>query len=815
MADDQIQVQMVAQMQDLLSGLEQAAQGISSATGKMTDQVEQFASKSRKSTEETSSVFEGMGKQIMAMAAGFGVGALLEKALEGVIDLVKSIPEYIMEAVNSTNELAESYKTIGYATGASTPEINTWVAAAELSGQTAQDVEQYMVGMQRGIKANSDALIANGVASNKAALMSMSYEDYLKRVSAIADSLPAGTERMQFMIMALGKSGAKAGADLKEFVDGLEEANRLTESGSLLTEINRQQLEETEKSVGHLKVAQQTYAALVAINATSVINNFRDMHTAFVTMAVSEEAMMDLATKGLIEMQYQQDNITLDFVKMAAAAEAYYKIIIEGNRTAKDSMDAGVHFGPEKTTHLKDPKADAAAAAEKEKKRKEAQAAADKDAAATLAYNNAILDGQIKQLEMGSKMNEGDKENNDILIAKLNLQKEINTINAEKGQSPARKAALIDQAKANELTQEEIALRDSLQRDLDSDKKSREEAAKDAKDAAQQAHIAALKQMEDIEAVRSSESAYLDLDKQSVIDYGLMVGMSNINKLEDEKDFLAKQYKLYHDAIIKKMDLDGLEPKELERLNDQKLQMERKYLVDKAKLDSQLNLQSSGALGGIKAAMIPYAEAMVNVFDRWKAAAATAASSIANTFSSSFKSILMTGKITSEGIKGFFISLYDTFATMVANMLTQWIMGQLAQMMFSKTTKSSDAAGAAALYAVNAASSVAAIPFYGWAMAPGVMAEAYASGLAMAGLASAKGGWDSVDGDQVIRAHDREMVLSQPIADKVRNMADGGGKATVNINTFDAAGVRQFLGQNSTQNALLRSLKDMHKKGFK
>ena len=59
------------------------------------------------------------------------------------------------------------------------------------------------------------------------------------------------------------------------------------------------------------------------------------------------------------------------------------------------------------------------------------------------------------------------------------------------------------------------------------------------------------------------------------------------------------------------------------------------------------------------------------------------------------------------------------------------------------------------------------------------------------------------------------MVLSQPIADKVRNMADGGGKATVNINTFDAAGVRQFLGQNSTQNALLRSLKDMHKKGFK
>jgi hypothetical protein len=98
----------------------------------------------------------------------------------------------------------------------------------------------------------------------------------------------------------------------------------------------------------------------------------------------------------------------------------------------------------------------------------------------------------------------------------------------------------------------------------------------------------------------------------------------------------------------------------------------------------------------------------------------------------------------------------------------------LADQFLAKATNVSQATGAAAVYAVNAASSVAAIPITGWAMAPGVMASAYGAGLSMAGLASAAGGWGEVPSDQIAQIHKKEMVLPAQLAEGIRSMVTSG-----------------------------------------
>lgn len=90
-----------------------------------------------------------------------------------------------------------------------------------------------------------------------------------------------------------------------------------------------------------------------------------------------------------------------------------------------------------------------------------------------------------------------------------------------------------------------------------------------------------------------------------------------------------------------------------------------------------------------------------------------------------------------------------------------------------QTTTIAAILGYAAEAAVAAMASVAAIPFVGWAMAPEVGAATYATGLAY--LASAAGGWDEIPHDQIAQVHKKEMILSAPLAEGLRNLVGDGG----------------------------------------
>jgi len=121
--------------------------------------------------------------------------------------------------------------------------------------------------------------------------------------------------------------------------------------------------------------------------------------------------------------------------------------------------------------------------------------------------------------------------------------------------------------------------------------------------------------------------------------------------------------------------------------------------------------------------------------------------------------------------------ILDAFIKTIANLVVQWLLGMLENMVVSKTTAMSQIMANAGVAASAAAASVAAIPFVGWAMAPEVAATTFAETAAYATSISAAGGADIPSGvNPKAQLHEKEMVLPANIADPLRQMVSGGGK---------------------------------------
>lgn len=137
-------------------------------------------------------------------------------------------------------------------------------------------------------------------------------------------------------------------------------------------------------------------------------------------------------------------------------------------------------------------------------------------------------------------------------------------------------------------------------------------------------------------------------------------------------------------------------------------------------------------------------------------------------------------------------SILDTFIKTIANMVVQWLLGMLENLIIGKTTALSQISANAGVAATAAMASVAAIPFVGWAMAPEVGAATYGTAMAYsASIASAAGGYDIPAGiNPQAQLHEKEMVLPAHIADPLRQMISGGGgggpKVALNVHQMDS-----------------------------
>lgn len=106
----------------------------------------------------------------------------------------------------------------------------------------------------------------------------------------------------------------------------------------------------------------------------------------------------------------------------------------------------------------------------------------------------------------------------------------------------------------------------------------------------------------------------------------------------------------------------------------------------------------------------------------------------------------------------------------------------------------------AAVGAAAAGQSVAAIPYVGWAMAPGVSAATYAELSGFAAMASLDTGTMNVPHDMIAHIHQGEMVVPRPFAEGIRSSMGNSSSSSATVNAHFApvingggAGIQQHL----------------------
>jgi tape measure domain-containing protein len=292
------------------------------------------------------------------------------------------------------------------------------------------------------------------------------------------------------------------------------------------------------------------------------------------------------------------------------------------------------------------------------------------------------------------------------------------------------------------------------------------------------------------ESVRATEAAQLSgIDRaQQLSEFEVQMGVKRQkDAIAAELQFEAERYNIKSRALIAQEELikgTDADPVKLAQINNQKIELEREYYSKSSELRMQYMKENNKfVLGAFSEMESGFANALGNLMKGL------------TTFKDFMREIVRV--------------IVGAFINMVAQMVAQWIMGQIMQKVFGKMTAQSQISANAAVAATAAMASVAAIPYTGWAMAPGVGAATFGTAMGYQASLAAEQGFDVPAGtNPVTQLHQKEMVLPASQADVIRNMAEnggGGGGMTVNISAVDAKGVRElFMREGSALAAAMR-----------
>jgi len=170
----------------------------------------------------------------------------------------------------------------------------------------------------------------------------------------------------------------------------------------------------------------------------------------------------------------------------------------------------------------------------------------------------------------------------------------------------------------------------------------------------------------------------------------------------------------------------------------------------------------------------------------------------------------------SQALQGAFSAVAGALIDMAAQSAAEWLMNMLLADTTSKATAVGQISANAGVAGAAATASAAAIPVYGWAMAPEAGMAASAAAMAFMPMASAAGGYDIPAGiNPIVQTHAQEMILPAKYANVIRDMAnDGdsgaGGGQTINYHDYSGRLSPHEIRRNVK--VIAEALKDYSKK---
>jgi hypothetical protein len=447
--EKQLEITLTADMSALQDALQKAGYDI---TG--------FAKNSR-------DAIDTIGPSLMKAALGFGTMAgAANKAAGMIIDGLKAVVNFIPNSIKATDDLATTYKGLAITAGMSVHDFNAWNATVELSGGKAEDLTSIVQGMERGIKTHSDALVANGIAADKAALSQMTMGEYISAVVTRMDSLSSATEKDQLMMLAFGKSGMAFASMLEDINKNQAEGQELAKKGSVIDAQTIKDRDEITAAQGRYNLAMAKTQAEVAHWATQSDIALLNAKAAMVTFGEASKTAFDLANQGLIsdgvEINRWGQHVIVDMDKATAAAIRYNKELdrmFDREQQKQNTASAAVEAAKPKT-HVVTPE-DLTAQKEAAKQRENELDAIKK--ANRAAYNALITDGnELTKKELDLKTattREGklDLENRQALYSLSESLTKVKDTVGKSNDADVLAQGQRDRAKAIELYNAQIA----------------------------------------------------------------------------------------------------------------------------------------------------------------------------------------------------------------------------------------------------------------------------------------------------------------------------------------------------------------------
>lgn len=741
MADNnQLQVTLTGDATALLASLEAAQEKIKalSKTGK----------------EETNSLNDAFSQlsveKLLTMAVGFGTLAGAANAALGLIVTgIKNIISIIPNSIDATKHLAETYEQLSITAGMSIDDFNKYNAAISLAGGKAEDLNDIVKGMERGIKQHSEALVANGVFASQDALNHATLGEYIQAVVTKMREYGDATSRDQLLLDAFGKSGMAFAATLERINDQMDRGSKLSLMDGVLSQKALEQAEKLRVAEGELNIQKDLSKRLISESVTDLDIAIKKEEALTLQRANEFRIVQQLVKDGLIPLtqktiEYEDEQhqrvtqVVEDWSATTEAAKKYLETIKELNKYAKDENDVGVNREAAN-------KRESTAAYDPHKAEKEKEAAKEADRARIEAMDKALEDFRLRKAQ--EHRIEADYYQ---LSAKETLdfwQKQLAT-NRNGEESIKKIHSEIITAKKAMLAQADSERKASFERELSEVKgnytaqlalagQNLTEVRKYHTEESAEYQLA-LKKIQDIrnaqaleerrveslelEGKRKHEAAMLQLELEAVKVALAQGRISDEEALRDRIAIEKTQYDAERKALMDRLALANLEKTERQSILNQIQALDDAHNRQMVQGSQQLYdlMRQKNPMLGLRDGAKAYYDQAVNYYAQYGQAVRSVLNSTENTLARSLQSMLLEHKRLGDAIREVWKGIGTAVVQEITQMVARWIVAQAAMAIVGKSAQvaqGTQASAALDLAVAESYAAYAAIPFGGLALA--------------------------------------------------------------------------------------------------
>jgi hypothetical protein len=241
--------------------------------------------------------------------------------------------------------------------------------------------------------------------------------------------------------------------------------------------------------------------------------------------------------------------------------------------------------------------------------------------------------------------------------------------------------------------------------------------------------------------------------EEAAAQFEVDIGRRTVGQLiAQQRIFENQRFEIARQGILERLRLAQLDPNtspaKMRELQNQIEDLERQHQARLTQIDRQATMQRTqiqrGAIGQVSQAFGDHISKMITLQEGWRA-----------------------------GLIGIYQSLVQTVASVIQQIITQWVAAFLTKLILGKQEAASNVASYVGQAGAGGVASMAAAPFPINLTAPAFGASMAAAAAAFGAVASAEGGdWQVKEG--LYKLHTDEMVLPAWAASPLRNMIGSG-----------------------------------------